>query len=85
MVSSGGGTVIDNKDLILQYGIFSQNIKHYRKINHLTQEKLAEKADLSISYIKQIESGAEFKNITLTSILKLSKALGISVRDLFEP
>ena len=45
---------------------------------------LAEKADLSISYIKQIESGNEFKNVSLTAMLKLSKALGITVRDLFE-
>ena len=76
--------MIDNKDLIVQYSIFSKNIKFYRKQNKLTQEMLAEKADLSISYIKQIESGTEFKNVSLTAILKLSKALGISVRDLFE-
>ena len=76
--------VIGNKDLVNQYGIFSRNIKIYRKQNQLTQEMLAEKADLSISYIKQIESGAEFKNVSLTAMLKLSKALGISIRDLFE-
>lgn len=76
--------MIDNKDLITQYGVFSRNIKIYRKQSHLTQEMLAEKADLSISYIKQIESGNEFKNVSLTAMLKLSKALGITVRDLFE-
>lgn len=76
--------MIDNKDLITQYGIFSRNIKVYRKQNHLTQEMLAEKADLSISYIKQIESGTEFKNVSLTAMLKLSKALGITIRDLFQ-
>ena len=76
--------MIDNKDLVNQYGIFSRNIRVYRKQNHLTQEMLAEKADLSISYIKQIESGTEFKNVSLTAMLKLSKALGISIRDLFE-
>lgn len=76
--------MIDNKDLITQYGIFSQNIKVYRKQNHLTQKMLAEKADLSISYIKQIESGNEFKNVALTAMLKLSKALGITIKDLFK-
>jgi len=76
--------MIDNKDLIAQYSIFSRNVKAYRKQNSLTQEMLAEKADLSISYIKQIESGNEFKNVSLTSMLKLSKALGITVRDLFK-
>ena len=44
---------------------------------------LAEKAELSISYIKQIESCKEYKNVTLTSILKLSKALDIPVNELF--
>lgn len=76
--------MIDNKDLIAQYSILSKNIKFYRKQKKLTQEMLAERADLSISYIKQIESGAEFKNVSLTVMLKLSKALGITVRDLFE-
>ena len=76
--------MIDNKDLINQYGVFSRNIKIYRKQNQFTQEMLAEKADLSISYIKQIESGTEFKNVSLTAMLKLSKALGITIRDLFE-
>ena len=75
--------MIDNKDLVNQYGIFSRNIRVYRKQNHLTQEMLAEKADLSISYIKQIESNKEFKNVSLTVILKLSKALDISVDKLF--
>jgi len=81
---NGGDTMIDNKDLIDQYSVFSRNIKIYRKKCLLTQEMLAEKADLSISYIKQIESGTEFKNISLTSMLKLSKALGITIRDLFK-
>lgn len=76
--------MIDNKSLIDQYGIFSRNVRAYRKQNQFTQEMLAEKADLSISYIKQIESGNEFKNVSLTAMLKLSKALGITVRDLFE-
>jgi len=76
--------MVDNKDLISQYSIFSKNIKAYRKQNNFTQEMLAEKADLSISYIKQIESGIEFKNVSLTSMLKLSKALGVTIRDLFK-
>ena len=76
--------MIDNKDLINQYSVFSRNIKHYRKKKAMTQEMLAEKADLSISYIKQIESGNEFKNVSLTSMLKLSKALDITIRDLFK-
>ena len=54
-----------------EYLILVNNIKHYRKINNLTQEQLAEKADLSSSYIKQIESEKDFKNITLYSLFKI--------------
>ena len=74
--------MINNKDLNSQYTIFSDNVKYYRKQSRLTQEQLAELADLSISYVKQIESNNEYKNISLT-ILKISKALDIGVTTLF--
>jgi len=76
--------MISNKDLIEKYSILSSNIKTYRLKNHLTQEKLAEKADLSISYIKQLESGREYKNITFASILKIANALNIDITDLLK-
>ena len=75
---------LQNKELVTEYNMFCQNVKHYRKLKHFTQEALAEKADLSISYIKQIESGIEFKNVSLTTMLKIAKALDIYIRDLFE-
>ncbi len=75
--------MINNKDLNSQYTIFSDNVKFYRKQSKLTQEQLAELADLSISYVKQIESNNEYKNISLTTILKISKALDIGVTTLF--
>lgn len=75
--------MINNKDLNSQYAIFSENIKYYRKQKCLTQEQLAELADISISYVKQIESSTEYKNISLTTILKLSKALDIGIPSLF--
>lgn len=78
-----GDNMITNNSLNEQYNNFKNNIKYYRKKLNLTQEDLAEKADLSISYIKQIESNKEFKNVSLTVILKLSKALDVSVDKLF--
>lgn len=76
--------MITNKDLLEQYLIFSENIKIIRKNKNLTQEELAEISDLSISYVKQIESCKGYKNITLTTMLKISKALDISINDLFK-
>lgn len=75
--------MINNKDLNSQYTIFSDNVKFYRKQRGLTQEQLAELADISLSYVKQIESNNEYKNISLTTILKISKALNVGVTTLF--
>lgn len=67
-----------------EYINFIKNIKYYRKKLNLTQEQLAEKSDLSVSYIKQIESGKEFKNITFNTCYKLAKALGINIEQLYK-
>ena len=75
--------MISNKEIAAQYNIFSNNIRHYRKKINMTQEELAELCDLSTSYIKQIESGKEYKNVSLTVILKISKALDVNVDQLF--
>lgn len=75
--------MITNNLLNEQYNTFKENIKYYRKKLNWTQEDLAEHADLSISYIKQIESNKEYKNVSLTVILKISKALNVSVDKLF--
>ena len=72
-----------NKDLLKQYLIFSNNVKTIRKEKKLTQEELAEYSDLSISYVKQIDSCKDFKNLTLTTILKISKTLDTTISDLF--
>lgn len=55
-------------------------IRHYRKRAGLTQEELAEKADLHHNFIGQVERGN--METSLTSMLKIAKALGVRVRDL---
>ena len=39
------------------YANLIKNIKYFRLKANMTQEQLAEKSDLSVSYIKQIEAG----------------------------
>lgn len=75
--------MIGNKELMEEYNIFANNVRFYRKKLHYTQEILAEKADISISYIKQIESRREYKNISLSMMQKLAKTLNVSVQQLF--
>ena len=55
-------------------------MRSYRKQIGLTQEKLAEKSDLHHNFIGEVERGN--MEISLSSLLKISKALGIRVRDL---
>ena len=67
-----------------EYNNLSQNIKIHRKRLNLTQEQLAEKAKCSTSYIKQIESQKNFKNVSFITITNISKTLNIDIADLFK-
>ncbi len=75
--------MVGNRELMEEYNVFSNNIRFYRKKMHYTQETLAEKADISISYVKQIEAGKEYKNISLSVMQKLAKTLNVNVKSLF--
>ncbi len=54
---------------------FGYAVRAERNRLHLSQEKLAELADLHRTYIGMIERAE--KNITLLNIQKISKALGV--------
>ena len=66
------------------YYIVSQNIKKQRKIKGWTQVKLAMKSNISVDYLKKIEtkSGCE-KQFSLDTIQKIAKALEIDAKELF--
>jgi len=55
-------------------------IRERRSDKNMTQEMLAEKSDLSVSYISNVETGK--KKISLTAILKICAALDISLNAL---
>jgi transcriptional regulator with XRE-family HTH domain len=61
--------------------IIGERIRTFRKEKGLSQEELAEIANLHSTYIGQLERGE--KNATLESIEKVAKALEISLEDLF--
>ena len=56
-------------------------IKYYRQLNHLTQSYFAEKINMDVRYLSDIECGK--KNITLKTIYKLAQNLDIKPEDLF--
>jgi transcriptional regulator with XRE-family HTH domain len=69
--------VVFSKEL---YKILGERIRAERKKARMSQEKLAEKADLNRNYIGEIERAE--KKITLETLWKIAKALGVRIRDL---
>ncbi len=60
------------------------NIAYYRKLRLLTQEKLAEKANISISTIRKLENPNMFIGVTFEKICRLANALDISESELLD-
>ncbi|SWW71224.1 anaerobic benzoate catabolism transcriptional regulator [Klebsiella pneumoniae] len=60
--------------------ILAENVREYRNINNLSQEQLAEISGLHRTYIGSVER--KERNVTLSTLISLSKALNVSVPDL---
>ena len=60
--------------------MFGEAIRKHRKKAGLTQERLAERADMHHNFIGEVERGN--MECSLTSMVKIAKALGVRVRDL---
>jgi len=63
--------------------MLSENIKRYRKNNRLSQDKLAKLADVTLTTLVKIESGAN-DNPTIKTLKKIADALEVTVDDLLE-
>jgi transcriptional regulator with XRE-family HTH domain len=60
--------------------LLGEAIRAARKKTGFSQEKLAEKADLSTVFISRIERGKE--SPTVDNLVKVARALGVRVRKL---
>ncbi|WP_017292487.1 helix-turn-helix domain-containing protein [Geminocystis herdmanii] len=60
---------------------FGKKVRELRIKQNISQEKLAEKANVHRTYIGMIERAE--KNITLINIEKIAKALEVNIYDLF--
>jgi len=65
-----------------QLKILGDTIRNCRKQVGLSQESLAEKADLHPVYIGKVERGEQW--VSLHALLRIAKALGVRVRDLVD-
>lgn len=60
--------------------IVGQKIRALRKQAALSQEELAEKASLSYKYLGEVERGCV--NVSLDSLMRITKALKVKLHDL---
>ena len=60
--------------------LFGRRLRELRKAKGLTQEALAEAADLSGNYISDLELGLKVPSLTI--LVRLSEALDIGAPDL---
>jgi transcriptional regulator with XRE-family HTH domain len=59
---------------------FGASVRHLREVHGMSQEKLAEKADLNRSYLGEVERGSAVPS--LSTAAKLAGALGVSLSRL---
>jgi transcriptional regulator with XRE-family HTH domain len=62
--------------------IFGENVRKHRRILDISQEELANLADLHRTYIGMIERAE--KNITLVNMEKIANALQVKIEDLLK-
>jgi transcriptional regulator with XRE-family HTH domain len=62
--------------------ILGKNIRRLRGRNQLSQEKLAEKADIHVSYIGQIERGMRYPS--LKTLFKIADVFEVNISSLLK-
>jgi len=62
--------------------IIGETIRRYRKLAKLSQEELAERAELHPVYVGELERGEETASVF--ALMRIAKALDVRVRDLVD-
>lgn len=61
---------------------FGEKVRALRKERNISQEALANLAELDRSYIGGVERGE--RNISIANIMNIAVALDVNIRDLFD-
>ena len=61
--------------------IISKNIIKYRKQAKLSQERLAERSDVSVGYLSKLERSVT-DNVSVTVLMRIADALDVTLNDL---
>lgn len=65
------------------YNVIGKNIKHYREQSNLTQMQLAERAQISISYLSKIEASGCNKSLSISVLNQISNILNVEIENFF--
>lgn len=63
--------------------VFGRNLRLARRLKELSQEQLALDANLSRTYVSEVERGV--RNVSIDNMGLLADALGILLKDLVDP
>ena len=73
----------ENRKLRKEFtGLLSERLKEVRKNKRMTQQELAEKAGLHLTYVGHLELGKYHPTVYV--MWKIAKALGVSTKNLLE-
>ena len=70
------------REITVQLKRFGACVRRERSARNLTQERLAELADLNIRTVQKIEAGQI--NILITTLMRIQRALNCSWNDLLK-
>jgi transcriptional regulator with XRE-family HTH domain len=68
--------------MIVEAEIFGRRLRELRLARSLTQEQLAETAGITSTYTSDLERGEKVPSLTI--VLRLARALDVSVSDLLQ-
>lgn len=66
------------------YNMIGKNVKKYRNIRNITQEKLAELIDVSTSLISNLECNKVNQGISINTLYKISIVLDVPISKFME-
>lgn len=63
--------------------IIGSNIKHFREQAKLTQIQLADKVQISISYLSKLEASGCNKSLSISALNHIANALNVDITEFF--
>lgn len=67
------------------FNVIRYNIKRIRESRNLTQQQLADKANITMNYLSKIESTKMQRGLSIIILGRLADALEVDIRELFKP